>query len=131
MWWLRCSCRSELTVVAVRATEQRSVWRDGHVSDGGSQARQEVALVFSVFPLDQNRLDSSAQQVGAWAEKQNTHNRRQSRNLSPDEESGICGSFTFRGEAQRVDCVVVPVQGGVGVLLFMVKVSPGNKDNRK
>lgn len=39
------------------------------MSDGSSQAGQEVALVFSVFPLDQNRLETSAQQVGAWAEK--------------------------------------------------------------
>lgn len=91
MWWLGCSCRSELTVVAVRATEQRSVWRDGDVSDGGSQAGQEVALVFLVFPLDENRLDTSAQQVGAWVEKQNTHNRRQSRTLTPMKKVGFAG----------------------------------------
>lgn len=32
--------------------------------------------------------------------------------------------FTFWGEAQRADCIVVPVQGGVRVFLIMVKVSP-------
>lgn len=59
------------------------------MSDGSSQAGQEVALVFSVFPLDQNRLETSAQQVGAWAEKNQTHSQSEALNLSPDEESGI------------------------------------------
>lgn len=62
---------AELTVVAVRGTEQRAIWRDGDVGDGSSQAGQEVALVLLVFPLDENSLNTSAQQVGAWARKQN------------------------------------------------------------
>lgn len=53
----------------MRAAEERSIWRDGDVCDGSSQTGQEVALVFLVFPLDENGLNTSAQEVGAWTEK--------------------------------------------------------------
>lgn len=49
----------------MRGAEQRSVRRDGDVRDGGSQAGQEVPLaLLAVLPLDEHRLDASAQQVG-------------------------------------------------------------------
>lgn len=72
-----------LTVVAVRAAEQRPIWRDGDVRDGGSQAGQEVALVLLVFPLDQNGLHTATQEVGAWTKRTKmtpTDNLRESGN---------------------------------------------------
>lgn len=57
-----------------------------------------------------------------------THNLKQSRNPSLNKESVSWVRFecvfTFWGEAQRADSIVVPVQGGVRVFLIMVKVSP-------